>query len=74
MGWMAFVDDLASDRLIERIVIMAGKNGKKSPKTISIGSGSDTLLSFTYTEDVNVITIRKPDLSALTDWEIFIYY
>lgn len=79
-GWNDFINTIASDRLIERIVIMMGNHHiKKSPKTIEgitgNGSGSTNVkLSFTYTQDINVITIRKPDITALADWEILISY
>jgi hypothetical protein len=79
-GWTDFINVLAPDRLIERIIIMLGNNRlKKAPKTITAVAGSgnpaDNLnLAFTYTEDINVITIRKPDVTAVTSWEIFIYY
>ena len=69
-GWSAEVTSLQADRMVERIVIMGVK---KSPSRISV-AGSDEALGFLYEPEKQLITIRKPDVSALQDWEIKFSY
>ena len=66
-GWMEFVDKLASDRMIERIVIM----GVEAHPT-SIKIQGEHGLDFTYAPHSHSVIIRKPELSAMADWTISI--
>eukprot|EP00934_Nitzschia_sp_Nitz4_P003551 Nitzschia sp. Nitz4//scaffold3_size479765//102873//106087//NITZ4_000042-RA/size479765-augustus-gene-0.27-mRNA-1//-1//CDS//3329550584//3541//frame0 len=66
LGWKGTVDSLAGDFLVERIVIMGMK---QAPASVDVGG---TLLGFTYNMDSKLLVIRKPELSALRDWEISI--
>ena len=69
-GWTSQVSSMAGDRLVERIVIMGMK---KAPKRVAL-AGSDEELSFVFNADQKVTTIRKPEVSALLEWEIQISF
>jgi alpha 1,3-glucosidase len=63
-GWVDMADSIAKDRMVERIVVMGVES---SPKSISVNGES---VGFTFDSGSNVLVIRKPDVSALTDWEL----
>lgn len=69
-GWTSQTSSMAGDRMVERIVIMGLK---KSPKRIVL-AGSDEELGFVFNSDQKVVTIRKPEVSALLEWEIQISF
>jgi len=58
----------APNRMIERIIIMGAKN---APTKLLLGQ---TSIDFNYDESSQVLVIRKPNVSALKDWEIEIQH
>ncbi|GKZ00409.1 hypothetical protein MPSEU_000993900 [Mayamaea pseudoterrestris] len=66
-GWTEFLDKLAGDRTIERIVVMGVD---AHPKSIKLEGGR--ALDFTYASHTSSVVIRKPDVSAMADWIISI--
>ena len=62
-------DSLLADRVIERIVIMGLK---RSPKDI-VANGS-AQVQFEYNATSNILVIKKPDVSALSDWSLSLVY
>jgi alpha 1,3-glucosidase len=66
-GWQEFSDKLASDRMVERIIIMGVET---HPKSIQLHGGN--ALEFTYSPHTNSVVIRKPELSAMAEWTIYI--
>ena len=67
-GWVDTADSIAKDRMVERIVVMGVES---SPKSISVNGDS---IGFTFDSGSNVLVIRKPDVSALTDWELKVVF
>lgn len=63
-GWAGHVDSLTSGYTIERIVVMGLQ---EAPNSVDIGS---TALGFTYDSNAKVLVIRKPNISAIADWEM----
>lgn len=61
-GWISMVDDLKTNRMIERIVVMGVK---KSPKKITLGAVD---IEFQYDSASKVLVLRKPEVSALEQW------
>ena len=57
-----------NSRMIERVVVMGVE---KSPKEIRI-KGESRTLDFNYNHEKKVLTVRKPNLSAINVWEILI--
>ena len=55
---------MKNNRMIERIIIIGFSNG---PTTISTPSG---LIEFEHDPIAKVLVLRKPGVSALSDWEI----
>jgi alpha 1,3-glucosidase len=66
-GWTEFVDKLAGDRMIERLVVMGVE---AHPKSIKLQGGR--ALEFTYALHTSSVVIRKPEVSALVEWTILI--
>ena len=61
-------DDLKSSRLVERIVIMGVE---KVPSAMKLG---EIELTFSHDASSKVTVVRKPEVSALDNWEIkFVY-
>jgi alpha 1,3-glucosidase len=67
-GWKTAVEEIAHSRLVERIVVMGLQ---KPPSNIDIGGET---LGFTYDSKAKVLVIRKPEVSAMKDWEMKITY
>lgn len=65
-GWQSTSEK--GNRMIERIIVMGVE---EHPKTIEEASES---LGFTHDSIAHVLVIRKPELSALADWEIKISF
>lgn len=64
-GWQERTRDMEKDRMIERIVIMGIG---KSPTSIQTSSGAN--IEFEHDAVANVLVLRKPDVSAISQWEI----
>ena len=64
-GWASKVDDLKGDRMIERIVVMVVD---ALPSSVVTSDGAP--IEFEYDAVVKVLVLRKPNVSALVDWEI----
>mmetsp|Transcript_31998 Transcript_31998/g.47755 ORF Transcript_31998/g.47755 Transcript_31998/m.47755 type:complete len:104 (-) Transcript_31998:112-423(-) len=61
-----------SSRMIERIVVMGTP---LSPSAVVMDiNGKETSLEFEFGSSSNVLIIRKPNLSALENWNISIYF
>jgi alpha 1,3-glucosidase len=60
-GWADQADNLMSDRMIERIVIV----GASTPKSITCNQHN---LEFSVSD--SILTVRKPELPALAEWTI----
>lgn len=58
----------AENRMIERIIVMGCE---KSPKSLLL---SDTYLDFNYDASLRTLIVRKPNISALSDWKVEIQY
>lgn len=65
-GWRGHVASSQSDRMVERVVIMGVK---KKPSRVTV-VGGDEDLGFLYDPEKYLVTIRKPNVSALQDWEM----
>jgi len=65
-GWQGLSEH--SDRMIERVIIMGVD---KHPSSVDEVGES---LGFTHDSNAHVLVIRKPELSALTDWEVKITF
>lgn len=65
-GWKEFVDSLAADRMIERIVVMGVS---QAPKRIVV-VGRDDEIQCTYNAQSQVLVLRKPNISAMAEWTI----
>uniref|UniRef100_A0A7S4K6T3 Glucosidase II subunit alpha n=1 Tax=Odontella aurita TaxID=265563 RepID=A0A7S4K6T3_9STRA len=68
-GWWfegAKTEDLKKGRMVERIVVMGME---KVPKDIVLG-GSGSKIEFEHDAKSQVLVIRKPEVSALEDWEM----
>ena len=63
-GWKSFAASATATRSIERIVVLGIK---QAPKSIRV---QDDELEFSFDEATNVLTIRKPGLSAFEDWSL----
>ena len=63
-GWTSKVGSMAADRMVERVIVMGVK---KAPSQITV-SGNAEPLSFLYDKDKQLLTIRKPEVSALQNW------
>ena len=59
-------EEMLKSRMIERIVIMGVET---SPKEMHLGFGE---VKFTYDESSHVVVVRKPNVSALGNWDISI--
>lgn len=66
-GWASKIDDMKGDRMIERIVVMGVD---VPPSSVVVSDGAP--IEFEYDSVVKVLVLRKPDVSALVDWEITI--
>lgn len=66
-GWDS-AETKNKDRMIERIVIMGMQS---SPSSIEVGGEA---LGFTYDNNGKVLVIRKPEVSACSDWDISIAF
>jgi len=72
LGWMDYVNlgNYNKERMIERIVIMGvGVPPKEISTTVD---GKKITIEFTYNEPSKTLVLRKPDLSAISDWEIML--
>lgn len=71
-GWVkegeSFVDELAQERMIERIVVMGME---APPKQITDPSGNEIV--FHYDASTQVVVLRKPNLSAMKNWEVAVH-
>ena len=67
-GWVDSVHNLAKDRTVERLVIMGVQ---KSPKSVKV---DDQSIDFTFDSNSKILVIRKPSVSALTEWEVKVTY
>ncbi|KAI2497406.1 hypothetical protein MHU86_17117 [Fragilaria crotonensis] len=66
--WLGIeIDDMKGDRMIERIVVMGVD---VPPSSVVVSDGAP--IEFEYDSVVKVLVLRKPDVSALVDWEITI--
>lgn len=65
-GWTENVAELLDQRTIERIVIMGIS---RPPTKISVG---DSDVEFIFNESSKVLVIRKPGVSALSDWDMIV--
>jgi alpha 1,3-glucosidase len=65
-GWKNNMEQ--STRMIERIIVMGVKD---HPKSIDENGES---LGFTHDSIAHILVLRKPELSALSDWEIVISF
>ena len=65
-GWASHVDTLTDAYIIERVIIMGVQ---EAPNSADIGS---TALGFTYDSNAKVLVIRKPNISAIADWEMIV--
>ena len=63
-GWVDFVDSLATDRMVERIIVMGVA---KSPKKI-VCDGEE--IDFNYNARSRLLVLRKPEVSAMAEWSI----
>jgi alpha 1,3-glucosidase len=63
-GWTETVSDLAAGRMVERIIVMGVDT---APKSISMAKEQ---LQFDYSAKSRVLVIRKPNVSALKNWQI----
>ena len=63
-GWADKIDTMLNDRMIERIIIMGVS---VSPARITVG---EKVIEFSFSEQSNLLILRKPELSALLDWSI----
>lgn len=61
-GWRGTTGELASHRMVERMII-AGI--QKEPKSITI---EGQILRFSYNKETEVLVVRKPGVSALQNW------
>lgn len=59
-------DDVKKNRMVERLIIMGME---KAPISLNLGS---EILNFTYDETSKVLVVRKPNVSAVSDWKISI--
>jgi alpha 1,3-glucosidase len=65
-GWASEVKDLKSKKMIERIIVMGVK---KAPTNVSADGEA---VSFDYDSASNILVLRKPNVSALSEWRITI--
>lgn len=65
-GWASQVEDLKNKRMIERIIVMGVK---KAPSAISADGET---IRFDYDSASNILVLRKPNVSALSEWRIAI--
>lgn len=65
-GWAGHVDTLTDAYIIERVIVMGVQ---EAPNSVDIGS---TTLGFTYDSNAKVLVIRKPNISAIADWEMVV--
>ena len=65
-GWKDISDD--ANKMIERIIVMGVE---KHPSSVDEVGES---LGFTHDSNTHVLVIRKPELSATTDWEVKITF
>jgi alpha 1,3-glucosidase len=65
-GWAGHVDALTDAYIIERVIVMGVQ---EAPNSVDIGS---TTLGFTYDSNAKVLVIRKPNISAIADWEMVV--
>jgi alpha 1,3-glucosidase len=63
-GWVEAVDAVTHARMVERIIVM----GVENAPTRIISEGETVEFSFDRTS--KVLVIRKPNVSALSDWEL----
>jgi len=65
-GWKGIAED--ANKMIERIIVMGVE---KHPSSVhEVGES----LGFTHDSNAHVLVIRKPELSALVDWEVKIVF
>ena len=67
-GFEGLLTSMAGSNMIERIMIMGVE---KAPTSIDVGGEA---LGFTYDRNTKVLTIRKPDVSSVIDWQIKITF
>jgi len=65
-GWKGISED--TNKMIERIIVMGVE---KHPSSVDEVGES---LGFTHDSNAHVLVIRKPELSALVDWEVKITF
>ncbi len=65
-GWAGHLGSLTNEYKIERVVVMGLH---EAPNSVDIGS---TTLGFTYDSNAKVLVIRKPNISAIADWEMVV--
>lgn len=65
-GWEGRVDSLSHGYMIERMIVMGLP---RAPSSIEVGG---TSLGFTYDTDAKVLVIRKPDVTAIKNWDMTI--
>jgi len=63
-GWAGHLNDVAGGYLIERIIVMGIQ---QAPSSVDVGSKT---FGFTYDSHANVLVIRKPEIPAVTAWEM----
>lgn len=65
-GWKEIPDD--ANKMIERIIVMGVESHPSSVDEVGESLG------FTHDSNAHVLVIRKPDLSAMADWEVKIAF
>ena len=64
----SITNETISSRMVERIIIMGVD---KSPISIKVvRGGSEEELNFTYDVESKVLVVKKPNVSAVREWEI----
>jgi alpha 1,3-glucosidase len=63
-GWTTVEKEMTDDRMIERVIIMGIDRPPKSIKNAELS------IDFEYDAAGKVLILRKPGVSALTNWEI----
>lgn len=65
-GWSSQIDDLKNHRMVERIVVMGLA---QAPSKFSVG---EQIIDFEHDPESEILVLRKPNVSALSEWRITI--
>lgn len=65
-GWAGHLDAVPHAFTIERIIVMGVQ---EPPNRVDVGSST---LGFTYDSQAKVLVIRRPSISALSNWEMIV--